>query len=385
MPTFRAAEPGIPGTDPRDEKPAELPPVSDEVAANPVFQAAKARFEAATGTADDQGNDPEAQAPNPEAQVPAEESEDAPQPDESTQPTETGDPTPDPMQGEEDEEDGDQEPPATEPSAGTDQLPSFTYAGQEYQPADVERMVQLDGWARSLPEWGHQAIDALFSGQYQLVPVGQVPAPEQSPPSAQGQGQVTPTTTHTQQPELTDDDLADLPPAVADTIRSLNERVQSMASLQEQQAQAQLAAQRDAVQAGLLEGQARFQTTYELTDSEVAQLQADVIQAGVLPVLGQQYPGQPAVAMEKAMEQVYWVNANWRQRELTRIANNGNQDPNVTSINQTQRKARKASALNGNSGSAPRTDPTTTTPATKEGRRAAMTAAVREEMFGANG
>lgn len=384
MAVIRSTEPGIPGTDPRDEKPAELPPVSDEVAANPVFQAAKARFEKATAeTTDTETDDPEAQAATPEAQVPAEEFEDAPQPDESTQPTETGDPDPAP-QGEEDEEDGDQEPPATDPSAGTDQLPSFTYAGQEYQPADVERMVQLDGWARSLPEWGHQAIDALFSGQYQLVPVGQAPAPEQSPPSVQGQGQATPTPT-TQQPELTDDDLADLPPAVAATLKTLNERVQSMASLQEQQAQAQLAAQRDAVQAGLLEGQARFQTTYELTDAEISQLQADVIQAGVLPVLGQQHPGQPAVAMEKAMEQVYWVNANWRQRELQRIANNGNQDPNVTSINQTQRKARKASALNGNSGSAPRVDPSTTTPATKEGRRAAMTAAVREEMFGANG
>lgn len=365
------------GVDPRSEPPAELPPVSDEVAANPVFQAAQKRYEEATGeTAPIAAELAEETETEEETTPPEPGQETTPDQPEPTEPSETE---------EEPEEEPDLEHPET-PQVLQAGLPTFTYSGidpttgqpytQEYDPAAVERAVQLDRWAQKLPDWAGQAIDALFSGDYQLVPVGQpapAPAPAQSPPSEQEQV--------ASQVELTEDDLADLPPAVAATLRTLNDRVADLSKYQETQAQAQQRQANEAIQAGLQEGVIRFQTTYELTDQEIAQLQAQVIQAQVIPVTAQQYPGQPAMAAEKAFENIYWSTPQWRDRELARIANNGNKDPNVTSIEDSKRKARKASALGGSGGNgASREQPAT--PTTKEGRRSAMIAEVREEMFG---
>lgn len=390
----RKGEAPIPGTDPRDEPPAELPPVSDEVAANPVFQAAQKRYEEATGEPAPTAEELAAEASEEgEGDTPTSDpGQDQPAVDPDQEPTD--DETTDPEQ----EETQVAEPETQTPQAG--ELPTFTYSGidpttglpytQEYDPTAIERAVQLDRWAQNLPDWAGQAIDALFSGQYQLVPVGQAPpqaAPVQESSVTGVPGQGSGAVNDPNQPnqiELTEDDLADLPPAIAATIRSLNDRVAELGKYQESQAQAQQRQANEAIQAGLLEGQARFQTQYELNDQEIAALQAEVIRAQVLPVTAQQYPGQPAMAMEKAMETYYWSTPQWRDRELGRIARNGNQDPNVTDITRSKQKARKASALGGSGGNgASREQPAT--PATKEGRKAAMIAEVRDEMFGTNG
>lgn len=368
------------GTDPRNEPPAELPPVSDEVANNPVFQAAQKRYEQATGEVAPTAAELAEEKEEEEVQDPGQETTPG-----QTEPTEP-EPETEPEQSEEEEEETPSPAEAQTPQVPQAGLPTFTYSGvdlatgqpytQEYDPVAIERAVQLDRWAQNLPDWAGQAIDALFSGDYQLVPVGQpvpTPVPAQSPPSEQEQ--VAP------QVELTEDDLADLPPAVAATLRTLNERVADLSKYQESQAQLQARQSNEAIQAGLQEGVIRFQTTYELTDQEIAQLQAQVIQAQVIPVTAQQYPGQPAMAAEKAFENIYWSTPQWRERELARIANNGNKDPNVTSIEDSKRKARKASALGGSGGNGASRE-TQPTPTTKEGRRSAMIAEVRDEMFG---
>lgn len=351
-----------PGIDPADEPTTDLPPVSDELAADPFFQAAQAKHEP--------------QTPDPEEPEATETQE----PSGAQEPT-GQEPDPDPTQETQPEVD-----PSADPAAvgaeEEDEVPVLTYGGHEYQAEDVQRMVALDQWASNLQPEHRAAIDALFSGQYQLVPIEQVQQYNQQQPA--------PTPTLSQQqgadgdspiPGLSADDLEDLPPAVVTHLQSLNARLEETARLQNQQLQAQQQAQAEQISNQILEGQARFQTTYELTDPETAQLQDAVLRSGILPSIAPQFPGNPAMAMEKAMETIYWSDQTWRQRELNRIAANGNQDPNATATAQTKAKARKASALNGSGGNgATREQPAE--PTTKEGRRAAMTTLVRDEMFG---
>lgn len=353
-----------PGIDPADEPTTDLPPISDELAADPFFQAAQAKHEPQTEDNDTEPVATETQEPSGAQEPIGQESD--PDPTQETQPED--DPSADPAAVGTEEE---------------DEVPVLTYGGHEYQAEDVQRMVALDQWATSLQPEHRAAIDALFSGQYQLVPIDQVqqynqqqqPAPTPTPSQQQGADGNSPI------PGLSADDLEDLPPAVVTHLQSLNARLEETARLQNQQLQAQQQAQAEQISNQILEGQARFQTTYELTDPETAQLQDAVLRSGILPSIAPQFPGNPAMAMEKAMETIYWSDSTWRQRELNRIAANGNQDPNATATAVTKQRARKASALNGSGGNgASREQPAE--PTTKEGRRAAMTTLVREEMFG---
>jgi len=244
------------------------------------------------------------------------------------------------------------EPPtseAQEESAGGD--PTEEQAPPEQEPVtyslpgDLELdenqaagLAEFYRWASDNPETV-RAMDSYFAGESELVPRQKEPDPEP-------------------EPEI---DYDDLDPAVAERLKridALEEEVRGLSTSQQ-------ASQMKTAQAVITQATEQFQTKYDLDDDTLEKVLQTTARLQILPGLAENSQDSIAAAAE-AFETAYWATPELRQREI---------DRRVQAADEDAKRRRKASALNGSSGSIPRTNPDT-----DGDSRAAMVADLRAAM-----
>lgn len=261
------------------------------------------------------------------------------------------------------------------PDTSTPPIEEFVeVAGQKYTPAQLQTLTQLGVWASQLSPGHLQAIDNLFSGQYQLTPV-QSPAP--NPPGAA----VVPggastavassgTTPPTVIPEFNPDEFDD--PNVANAFKALQTQlatVQSYVQSESERRHSEYVAQ---VRQGISTASQSFQTQYSLTDDEMQSLSLKVQQAQILPALAASR--QPDQAMTEALNFVFFQSPEYRQK----IIDTQLQSEKQKQVKDTARTS-KASAVSGGAASAPRPEVPIST---KDGREKAMIAELEAHLNG---
>lgn len=265
------------------------------------------------------------------------------------------------------------EPTSSEPAQSD---PAFTFAGVDYSSTDLAQAVQLRDWYSRLNNPQIQAIDALLSGEYQLVPTSQSQvAPVATPPAPQPA-----TSPASPLDSPVNDDAGEWldPRAEAEINRlrteltQLTERVtSSVTPLIESRQNDQFNATLSAID----QAHAAFQIEYTLDDDTMKQLGDAVVAAGVFPSLLQQH-GNPATATKAALDMMLWTTPSFRDKivtqRLTALATDSQAQAQVD-------KTRKLTSLASSGGSVPRR---TTTPQTKEERYAAMTEEIRAAVNG---
>jgi hypothetical protein len=279
----------------------------------------------------------DAPAPDPEAEG-VESEEPAPSPDSTpgitetlseAESTEEDQPAPgsaDPQELEVEGGEGDE---------GTPTAPApITFRGIEITEDQMEAMVNVHNWATSLPDAQKDQINALLSGQYELVPRGTTP-PAAAPASS---GVPSPTP---------DEDYLD--PAVARDIAAMNERVAAMEAQAATYAQAQHREMEQQRIQAIAAGQAAIRDKFSLSDAELEQLIASTTQAQIIPALAAQYPNDPLKAFTTALETTYFSNPTFQQREVQR-----RMDEASAQAEQVAAKRRKAASLAGSSAPVPR-------------------------------
>ncbi len=244
---------------------------------------------------------------------------------------------------------------------------SITFLDRTFTRDEATQALQVVDWARNLQPDHVQAIDAVLSGDYVLVSraeheaaqVANRAAPAGSLPPSAGAA------------PFDDDD--DLDPAVRARLDRLNASVDALTNQQQQALARQQQDSHAQILAAVSTGASRFATAHELSADESRVLQERVVSMQILPGYATTYNNDAAMAMEKAMEAVYWSDDTYRQREM---------DKRLESERQTRGKEvvkqRKAGSLTGTGGSAARVEP----PATKEDRRSEMVKEVANAMNG---
>lgn len=265
------------------------------------------------------------------------------------------------------------EPPSSEPAQSA---PAFTFAGVDYSSSDLAQAVQLRDWYTRLNNPQIQAIDALLSGEYQLVPTSQSQvAPVAIPPAPQ------PATSPASPPDTpVNDDAGEWldPRAEAEINRlrteltQLTERVTSSVTPLIESRQTD---QFNATLSAIDQAHTAFQTEYTLDDDTMQQLGQAVVNAGVFPSLLQQHR-DPQVATKAAFDMMLWTTPTFRDKivtqRLTALATDSQAQAQAD-------KTRKLTSLASSGGSVPRR---TTTPQTKEERHQAMVEEIRASQNG---
>ncbi len=249
------------------------------------------------------------------------------------------------------EEDDDVEAPAEEAPS------SFTIDGRNLTEGDMRQVLQVADWASSLSPDQVNAIDAVLSGEYEIVPRGaaaSVPQPGAAAPGVDD-----------------DDEYDDLDPKVKARLDHLTNTVETLSKSQSSVFEEQQRRVNEEVVASIRVGASKFQTATGLTDDEREVLTQRVVQLQILPGYANQYRGDPATAMEKAMEAVYWQTPEYREREVQKQL----AQERKTTSKETTRKT-KASSLTSGGGSVPRVEPS----ATKDQRREQMKREIEEAM-----
>lgn len=223
--------------------------------------------------------------------------------------------------------------------------------------SQVESYLALDREMQSDPELRQMLADH-FQRKYQVgSPTATQPS---SPPTTQ------PVDPFANLPEEYRDDP--LVQTVQAQLQAQQETIQRLSQFVEQSyeqtAQQRMVEFRKAADTAVM----NFQRAHDLADDDMATLRKEAAQLNVvdkyLPTLG------PVAAAEKALEIAFYSNATYREREIERVAKQQRQD---------SAKKQKLAAINGSSGSVPRSQPAPTTP---EGNRAAMIDAVANMMNG---
>jgi len=254
---------------------------------------------------------------------------------------------------EEDEAEGDSE--GDESGAESAPAPdsSIEFKGRTFTSEQLEGALQVADWWSQQPPELMRAVDALYSGDYVLVPRDQQPAAEATP---------------TVDPDEQVDPVA-------------HARLTQLESeLRETRAQEQARLQREAqeVQQRQLALVNKAQDTWrsshsDLTDGEILALREDVANLGILPGLLAS-KGDLDVAMQSALDIAYMQNPKYREMEINKAMERDREQAVATT-----RRKRKASSLSGSGGSVSRTPPPANT---KESRRDAMVAELRSYTSG---
>lgn len=256
------------------------------------------------------------------------------------------------------------EPPPPEPAQSGS---VFTFAGQQYDEQQLQRAIQVHNWYNRLSDDHVRAIDALLSGQYNLVPSSQQPAaPATSPASS----------TPTPAPEEAGEWLDPRAEAEINRLRQQQaELTQTLQQFQEQfkssvtplvQSQQQVAHTQHL--SAIDQGTASFKEQYHLDDTAVDEIQAAVVQAGVFPSLVTRNNGNIEAATKQALDLMFWSTPQFRDPYIT--AKNAAEQAELTQQQQdSNRKQQQLTALSSSGGSVPRREPV---PQDRDGRFAAM-------------
>lgn len=253
-------------------------------------------------------------------------------------------------------------PDATSADAGTGEPPStetpesdhaFTLAGATYTEPELTQALAVHQWFAQLPQPTIAAIDALLSGQYQLVPIV---APQQP-----GAGPTT-------QPTPLADEEEWLDPRAETEINRLRQEIDSLkgtvTSTTKQQADATLNQQLTIVKSTT----DAFATEYGLDETQMGEIVNVLNRAQILPGLHHQHGGDVAKAMRAGLEMTLWSTPTLRDSVLARQSEIAAQE-HAQQEQDERRKQQQLSALAGSGGSAPRRDPI---PRTAEDRHRAM-------------
>lgn len=229
---------------------------------------------------------------------------------------------------------------------------------REIPAAEVEEALALKAWGDGLDANSVEAIGALLSGDYILVPRAEYEA-SQSASTQQSQSN---------QPADTDDDTDDyLDPRAAAEIAALKQQVGSLTQTYQQTAADDMRLQINAAKESYAE-------KMNLNPTELAELESRLVGMRVLPALAQNAPNYQA-AVEQGLDLAYWNTESFRERELDTRLTDTREEQKVT-----QTRKRKASALSGSGGSVSRSEKQpAATPAT---RLEQMAADIRTHMSG---
>lgn len=250
---------------------------------------------------------------------------------------------------------------------------AFTFAGVNYGPDELTQAVQVRDWYLSLNQPQIQAIDALLSGTYRLVPANEADAAQQSasPP-------VTPPASSSSSQPVGDEAGEWLDPrAEAEINRLRTELTQIRTEFQSAVTPVVQSQQDQALQqrvSAIDAAHVAFRDDYSLNDDQMQQLGQAVVQANIFPALIARHNGDVEAATRSALDMMFWSTPQFRdlktQQDLTALA---------TESTATIDKQKKMSALASSGGSVPRTNPT---PRTKDERYAAMVEAIRQDQNG---
>lgn len=252
-------------------------------------------------------------------------------------------------EAEEDSEDDE----AGEESAPSSASSTLEYKGRTFTEDQMEGILSVADWWSQQPPELINAVNALYSGEYVLVPRDQ-PTTEPPPPSVDAEEQVDP------------------------VAHARLERLE--AEIRETQAQEQARLRRDAEEmqrqqlATIDQAQSAWRSNHtDLTDHEVLALREDVANLGILPGLNAS-KGDLRAAMEAALDIAYMQNPKYREMEINKAMEREREEATATT-----RRKRKASSLSGSGGSVSRTPPPANT---RESRRDAMVAEIRNYTSG---
>lgn len=254
--------------------------------------------------------------------------------------------------------------------------PAFTFAGVDYSPDQVARAIQVHDWYDRLNDNQVQAVDALLSGHYRLVPANEA-APVQ--PVVQP---VTPPAPVTDIPAVGDEAGEWLDPRAQAEVNRLQSQLDQMRAqftgavtpLVQSQADQQLHSRMQSID----NATSAFKTQYQLEDSLIETIGRSVVQAGVLPSLIQQHQGNVEAATRQAYEMMFWTTPTFRDaymqsKNAAELASLAEQDKAEAD------KKRKLTALTSSGGSVRRVDPA---PNTKDERHQAMVELIRADQNG---
>lgn len=341
----QGAGPGVPAT----EDGARKIIADDDLANDELYAAFQAREEA-TKPADPNATD----SPSGEGDAGA---------DEGVAPSESA---PVPSEDGDGEEGQGQEAPEEVAPETTPDMESFNLLDRTLSRSDAEEALRVMDWSRGLQPDHVQAIDAVLSGEYVLVSRAEYEASNRAAPAATGAAAGM-------APSPTFDDDDDLDPAIRARFDHLNQTIEGLTSQQQQVLQRQQQENHAQVIARVTEGANRFATAHALTADESRSLQERVVSMQILPGYAATYNNDAAMAMEKAMEAVYWTDDTFRQREVDkRLA------AEAKSKTDTQVRTRKAGSLTGGGGSVPRVEAAPT----KEDMRGGMVKEIADAMNG---
>jgi hypothetical protein len=313
----------------------------------------------------DQAPETEPDAPGGEETVEGQE----PSPPESAPEAPPEAPPPDEVPEEGEPEEGEAPGPESGQSA-----PAFTFSGRDYSNEQVAQALPVYDWFARLQPQQVQAIDALLSGGYRLVPANE-PVVTPATPT----GSVAP--------------VAPPPPGSATAEegewldpraqREINALRQQMAQMQEvftqnlaPVVQTQQQADYNTRLSAIKLSHAEFQERFQLPDEAMDALEATIAESQVLPGLANRH-GSLKAGMDAALEMAFWSTPVYRdhfieQRQASKEAEQATTDA------ATVRK-QHLTALSGSGGSAPRREPVPSTPAD---RHAAMVSEIAQAMNG---
>lgn len=259
--------------------------------------------------------------------------------------------------------------------------------------APRSEVADLLQWAQSLSPEDQAAIEALLnpsapspypsaaSGSGSPAPVGPPAGAGYSYPPAGYPGQypapgqpgmpIAPAPTPSPVREKLGE-LADLAPGLAEILEAQQAEVESqrnqIARYQAEQAQAQLAAEREHLSKGIEIGDEQFTTAHpELTPVDLHHIRQSALNSGLMAVQLPKHGGNATEAYKATLETVMWADPKYRDllvhQQATEIARQ-----RAT----TAERRENAAALSGNTGSVPRESQSAPALQTPEGRQIGM-------------
>lgn len=344
----------------------QTPPAETEVDEfTEALFAAMERRQPSPSPSADQAPDTEAVAPGGEDPV---EGQEPPPPESAPEaPPEEAPPVEEQPEGEVPEEGG-------PPGEGDGQpSPAFTLSGRDYSNEQVAQALPLYDWFARLDPGQVQAIDALLSGTYRLVPASEAaqpqpssatsgtPASSPSPPPAEDEGEWLDTKA---QREITA-----LRQQMAEMQQVFTQNLQPVVQTQQQ-------ADYDARLGAINQSHAEFQQRYQLPDEAMDALEVTIAESQVLPGLAHRHGGIKA-GMDAALDMAFWSTPVYRDRYLA--SRQASKEAEQVQEDTAAVRKQHLTALSGSGGSAPRREPV---PATAEDRHAAMVAEIASAMNG---